>query len=149
MGDGEGGAAVHGDFVQAQLAVERLPAANDGALEHQVSDDSALAGAHAGQGGGEFVGRQVRQESQFPQIHSQYGQLVLLHLLGGSQDRAVTAKHDGQVGSDAGEIFHELEVGQDDFGVPLDDGYEPLGLGAHVGSGAVAQQQDSRAISPG
>jgi hypothetical protein len=51
---------------------------------------------------------------------------MLLHLQGGTKDRAVAAENDGHIGRFFGEVFFVLEVGQNDFEVLIDRRAEAL-----------------------
>ena len=67
------------------------------ALEHQVLCGLKLAGAETGEVIAEFLGREIRQETQSPHIHSKNRRLTPPQLTAGSQNGTVAADHHDDV----------------------------------------------------
>ncbi len=59
------------------------------------------------------------------------------------QNRSITSQNDGQVGLAVRQVGAVFEVGQNDVGVPLDEGSEAICLFADLGSIAAAEQQQA------
>jgi hypothetical protein len=66
--------------------------------------------------------------------------------MGGTQNRTIAAKDDGQIGFNAGDIFLAAEIFADDLGVLRDDRAKPSNLFQKVGSLARAQEDDAKSL---
>ena len=86
------------------------------AIEHQMLGDAVEPLANVWQHAKQFVGRKVRQESQFPQIDSENGNLMIGHLVRGPQNRAIAPHDDGEIGLDIRQIGFEFQIEENDLG---------------------------------
>jgi hypothetical protein len=93
---------------------------DDRAGKHQVVDDLTLTSSQLGQALSQFIGRDICQKTQSPQIDAEQRDLPLAHLLGGAKYRAITAQDNGEISLVLREILAILEIANDDFRVFFD-----------------------------